>query len=57
MLVGWRAPLDQARIVADAGLDFIEVPIAKLDLEDNVSFNAAKRGIVSSPLPVLAFNT
>lgn len=57
MLIGWCAPLAEAAEVAAAGLDFIEVPIAKLGLEDAASFAAAKAAIAASPLPVRAFNT
>jgi sugar phosphate isomerase/epimerase len=57
MLIGWCAPLTDAAHVAAAGLDFIEVPIASLGLEDAASFAAAKSAITACPLPVRAFNT
>lgn len=42
MPIGWSAPLTGAKVIAGAGLDFLEVPITQLDLEIDTSFVAAK---------------
>jgi sugar phosphate isomerase/epimerase len=56
MKLGWCGPIENAPIIANAGLDFIEVPLAPLGLEERASFAAAKRAVAASPLPTLAFN-
>ena len=56
MKLGWCGPIENAAIIAKAGLDFIEVPLAPFGLEDRTSLAAAKKAIAASPLPTLAFN-
>ena len=56
MKLGWCGPIENAPIIANAGLDFIEVPLAPLGLEERASFAAAKKAVTASPLPTLAFN-
>jgi len=56
MKLGWCAPIDNAGIIAKAGFDFIEVPLAPFGLEDQKSLAAAKKAIAASPLPAWAFN-
>jgi sugar phosphate isomerase/epimerase len=56
MKLGWCAPIENAAIIAKAGLDFIEVPLAPFGLEDQKSLAAAKMVVAASPLPTLVFN-
>jgi sugar phosphate isomerase/epimerase len=56
MKLGWCGPIENAAIVAKVGLDFIEVPLAPLGLEDQTSLAAAKKAVAGSPLPTSAFN-
>jgi hypothetical protein len=56
MKLGWCGPIENAAIIAKAGLDFIEVPLAPFGLEDQTSLAAAKRAIGACPLPTSAFN-
>jgi sugar phosphate isomerase/epimerase len=57
MKIGWCGALADAPVMKQAGLDFVEPPLALLDLEDDASFAAAKRVVRDVPLPALAFNT
>ena len=41
--------IENAAIIAKAGLDFIEVPLAPFGLEDQTSLAAAKRAIARVP--------
>jgi sugar phosphate isomerase/epimerase len=56
MKLGWCGPIENAAIIAKAGLDFIEVPLAPFGLEDQTSLAAAKRAIAACQLPTSAFN-
>jgi sugar phosphate isomerase/epimerase len=56
MKLGWCGPIENAAIIAKAGFDFIEVPLAPFGLEDQKSLAAAKKAIAASPLPTSAFN-
>jgi sugar phosphate isomerase/epimerase len=56
MKFGWCGPLTQAALMREVGLDFIEVPLAPLGLEDRESFAAATAAITAAPLPADAFN-
>ena len=56
MKLGWCGPIENAAIIAKAGLDFIEVPLAPFGLEDQTSLAAAKAAIAACPLPTSAFN-
>jgi sugar phosphate isomerase/epimerase len=56
MQIGWCAPLTDAQTVRNAGLDFLEVSLAPLDLESDANFAAAKKKIAACPLPTPAFN-
>ena len=55
-LIGWCRPLADAPLMRDIGLDFIEVALAPLGLENAESFAKAKRQVTWSALPTLAFN-
>jgi sugar phosphate isomerase/epimerase len=55
-LIGWCRPLADAPLMRDIGLDFIEVALAPLGLENAESFAKAKRQVTRSALPTLAFN-
>jgi hypothetical protein len=47
MKLGWCGPIESAALVARVGFDFIEVPLAPLGLEKQVSLAAAKMAIAS----------
>src|SRR3954468_19593840 len=55
-LIGWCRPLADAPLMREVGLDFIEVALAPLGLENAESFAEAKREVAPSVLPTLAFN-
>jgi sugar phosphate isomerase/epimerase len=57
MEIGWCGPLSDAVLMREVGLDFIEVPLAPLGLENRESFAAAKAAVAIAPLPTAAFNT
>jgi sugar phosphate isomerase/epimerase len=57
MKIGWCAPLRQAGLVKEAGMDFLEVPLAPLGLEDKTTFDEAKRALADCPISTPAFNT
>ncbi|MFF7710262.1 TIM barrel protein [Pseudomonas sp. NPDC007930] len=54
MKLGWCGPLDSARDMAAAGLDYIEVQLVPLNLENDSAFAEAKARITDLPLPALA---
>jgi sugar phosphate isomerase/epimerase len=56
MKLGWCGPIENAALIASAGFDFIEVPLAPLGLENRTRLAAAKIAIAASPLPTWAFN-
>lgn len=56
MKIGWCGTLDDAGLMRDLGLDFIELPLFPFGLEDPQTFAAAKQAVARSPLPALAFN-
>lgn len=57
MKIGWCGRLENAEIMKRVGLDYIEIPIAPLNIEDDEDFKAAKAAIASSPLATTASNT
>ena len=54
MKFGWCGTLDKAPDMAAAGLDYIEVQLVPLNLEDDAAFAEAKQRILDLPLPALA---
>jgi sugar phosphate isomerase/epimerase len=57
MKIGWCGGLADAGVMQQAGLDFIELPLSLLGLENEQTLAAAKRSLHELPLPALAFNT
>lgn len=57
MKIGWCGALADAPLLKQAGLDFVEPPLALLGLESEETFAAARRALRQLPLPALAFNT
>src|SRR3712207_1744546 len=57
MIIGWCRPISDTPLMRDVGLDFVEVALAPLGIEDAASFADAKRAIARSALPMLAFNS
>ncbi|BCQ26703.1 TIM barrel protein [Caballeronia sp. NK8] len=53
---GWCGPLQNAALMKEAGLDYIEAQLVPMTLEDDASFGDAKARIVDLPLPALAFS-
>ncbi len=56
-MIGWCRPLSDTPLMRDVGLDFVEVALAPLNLEDRASFTAAKKAVAGAALPTAAFNT
>jgi sugar phosphate isomerase/epimerase len=56
MKIGWCAPLQQADLVKEVGMDFLEVPLAPMGLEDKTTFDEAKRELAECPISTAAFN-
>lgn len=54
MRLGWCGTLDKASDMAAAGLDYIELQLVPLALEDDRSFIEAKARVSDCPLPILA---
>lgn len=50
--IGWCAPLERAADLAAAGLDYHELQLVPLKLEDDAAFAAAKARVRDLPLPV-----
>jgi sugar phosphate isomerase/epimerase len=57
MKIGWCGALADAPLMKQAGLDFVEPPLALLDPENDESFANAIQAVRDLPLPALAFNT
>lgn len=55
-LVGWCGPIERAADMQRAGLDYIEVQLVPLKLEDGAAFANAKAAVRSLPLPALAMS-
>jgi hypothetical protein len=53
---GWCGPLQNAALMKEAGLDYIEAQLVPMNLEDDASFASAKALIKDLPLPALAFS-
>jgi hypothetical protein len=50
--IGWCAPLERAADLAAAGLDYHELQLVPMKLEDDAAFAAAKARVRDLPLPV-----
>lgn len=55
-LLGWCGPLERASEMQLAGLDYIEVQLVSLKLEDDAAFAQAREAVGSLPLPALAMS-
>src|ERR1700747_3141828 len=55
-LFGWCGPLQNAVLMKEAGLDYIEAQLVPMKLEDDALFANAKARIKELPLPALAFS-
>ena len=53
---GWCGPLASAANVKAAGLDYVELQLVPMRLEDDANFALAKAAIGDLPLPALAFS-
>src|SRR5579862_8999659 len=53
---GWCGPLQNAALMKEAGLDYIEAQLVPMKLEDDAAFGDAKARIADLPLPALAFS-
>ncbi|GAB5097674.1 sugar phosphate isomerase/epimerase family protein [Caballeronia sp. HLA56] len=53
---GWCGPLQNAALMKEAGLDYIEAQLVPMKLEDDAAFGDAKARIGDLPLPALAFS-
>ncbi|WP_109476070.1 sugar phosphate isomerase/epimerase family protein [Paraburkholderia sp. C35] len=53
---GWCGPLQNATLMKEAGLDYIEAQLVPMKLEDDAAFDDAKARIRDLPLPALAFS-
>ena len=53
---GWCGPLQNAALMKEAGLDYIEAQLVPMKLEDDASFANARALIRELPLPALAFS-
>ncbi|KAA1013139.1 sugar phosphate isomerase/epimerase [Paraburkholderia panacisoli] len=53
---GWCGPLQNAALMKEAGLDYIEAQLVPMKLEDDASFANTKALIKELPLPALAFS-
>lgn len=56
-MIGWCRPLSDAPLMRDVGLDFVEVALVPLGLENQATFAAAKKAVAAAALPTAAFNT
>ncbi len=56
MQIGWCGAIGDAPLMKQVGLDFVEIPLAPLGLEDKATFAAAKRAVLDCALPTCAFN-
>jgi sugar phosphate isomerase/epimerase len=55
MKIGYTAPLELAETLAEAGYDYVEPLIARFELTDAASLEAAKRSVSRASLPTLSF--
>lgn len=53
---GWCGPIQNAANIKAAGLDYIEVQLVPMQLEDDACFVEAKARIMDAPLPVEAMS-
>lgn len=53
---GWCGPLQNAVLMKEAGLDYIEAQLVPMKLEDDALFANAKAHLGELPLPALAFS-
>ncbi|WP_233858295.1 sugar phosphate isomerase/epimerase family protein [Paraburkholderia sp. HD33-4] len=53
---GWCGPLQNAALMKEAGLDYIEAQLVPMKLEDDAAFVDAKARVGDLPLPALAFS-
>ncbi|MDB5930516.1 MAG: putative rane protein [Polaromonas sp.] len=53
---GWCGPMDRAADMRKAGLDYIEVQLVPMRLEDDASFAHARAAVRDLPLPALAMS-
>lgn len=56
MKYGWCGPIDRAADMQQAGLDYIEVQLVPLKLEDDAAFANAKAVVRNLPLPAMAMS-
>jgi sugar phosphate isomerase/epimerase len=56
MNIGWCASPDEAAQLRDLGYDYIEVPLAPMNVEDDGDFAVAKAKVAACALPIKAFN-
>lgn len=56
MKIGWCGPLQNAALMHEAGLDYIEAQLVPMTLEDDAAFDDAKARVRELPLPALAFS-
>ncbi len=54
--IGWCGPLQNAALMHEAGLDYIEAQLVPMALEDDAAFASAKAQVRELPLPALAFS-
>jgi sugar phosphate isomerase/epimerase len=56
MQIGWCGPVERAADMLAAGLDYIEVQIVPLKLENDAAFAEAQAAVRDLPLPALAMS-
>ena len=56
MKIGWCGPIARAADMQAAGLDYIEVQLVPMNLEDDAAFNNAQAAVRDLPLPALAMS-
>ena len=56
MKIGWCGPMARASDMREAGLDYIEVQLVPMRLEDDAAFAEAKAAVRDLPLPALAMS-
>lgn len=55
-LFGWCSGIGNAELLMELGFDFIELPLAPLQLENKEAHVKLMQPVLASPLPVRAFN-
>jgi sugar phosphate isomerase/epimerase len=55
-LFGWCGPVSSAASMKAAGLDYVELQLVPMRLEDDAQFAHAKAALADLPLPALAFS-